>query len=70
MTDAKPYRILVVDDEADVRDYLRTALEDAGFVVETAKDGLEALEVGAAKRTRPNLAGSGDASPFRREILS
>jgi CheY-like chemotaxis protein len=39
-----PRLILVVDDEADVRDYLRTALEDAGFLVETAADGLEALE--------------------------
>jgi CheY-like chemotaxis protein len=37
-------RILVVDDEADVRDYLKTALEDEGFLVETACDGLEALE--------------------------
>ena len=53
MTDAKPYRILVVDDEADVRDYLRTALEDAGFVVETAKDGLEALE--SVQRSAPDL---------------
>jgi two-component system alkaline phosphatase synthesis response regulator PhoP len=37
-------RILVVDDEADVREYLKAALEDAGFEVETACDGLEALE--------------------------
>ncbi|HFB98103.1 MAG TPA: response regulator [Bryobacterales bacterium] len=37
-------RILVVDDEEDVRDYLRAALEDAGFEVETASDGLEAIE--------------------------
>ena len=36
-------RILVVDDEPDIREYLRTALEDAGFLVETAADGLEAL---------------------------
>lgn len=39
-----PKRILVVDDEADVRGYLRAALEDAGFAVETASDGLEAME--------------------------
>ncbi len=39
-----PKRILVVDDEADVREFLKTALEDAGFQVETAADGLEALE--------------------------
>lgn len=44
MTDDVQKRVLVVDDEADVRDYLRMALEDAGFLVDTAADGLEALE--------------------------
>lgn len=43
---AKPEEktILVVDDEADVRDYLSTVLEDAGFKVITAADGNQALE--------------------------
>ncbi len=36
--------ILVVDDEDDVRDYLADILTDAGFNVETAADGDEALE--------------------------
>jgi CheY-like chemotaxis protein len=45
--------ILVVDDESDIRSYLRTALEKAGFKVETASDGNEALE--AARRTTPDL---------------
>jgi two-component system alkaline phosphatase synthesis response regulator PhoP len=36
--------ILVVDDEPNVRDYLRMILVDAGFHVETASDGEEALE--------------------------
>jgi CheY-like chemotaxis protein len=46
-------RILVVDDEPDVRTYLQTALEDAGFLVETAADGLEALE--NIRREPPDL---------------
>jgi CheY-like chemotaxis protein len=36
--------VLVVDDEPDVRDYLAQILRDAGFVVHTAADGIEALE--------------------------
>ncbi len=44
MSNEATKRVLVVDDEADVREYLKTALEDAGFVVKTACDGLEALE--------------------------
>ncbi len=53
MADAEQKRVLVVDDEADVRDYLSMALEDAGFLVETAADGLEALE--AVRRNPPDL---------------
>lgn len=37
--------ILVVDDEPNVRDYLSTVLEDAGFNVVTASDGEEALDI-------------------------
>lgn len=47
------YRILVVDDEADVRIYLGTVLEDAGATVLEAEDGDEGLET--AKRERPDL---------------
>lgn len=53
MTDKIPKRVLVVDDEPDVRGYLRSALEDAGFAVETACDGLEALD--AIRRDPPDL---------------
>lgn len=37
-------RVLVVDDDAVVRQTVRTQLERAGFAVETAGDGTEALE--------------------------
>jgi CheY-like chemotaxis protein len=45
MTSDRQPSVLVVDDEADVRAYLKSALEDAGFAVRTAQDGLEALEM-------------------------
>ncbi len=44
MAHASEKRILVVDDEPDVRNFLAACIEDAGFEVETAKDGVEALE--------------------------
>lgn len=50
MTGAEKYTILVVDDEADVRKFLKMALEDAGFKVETAADGFEALAKVKAKK--------------------
>ncbi|TAL69283.1 MAG: response regulator [Bacteroidetes bacterium] len=37
--------VLVVDDEADVRNYLKSALSNYGFEVLLASDGLEALEI-------------------------
>ena len=43
MTNGKP-RILVVDDEQSYRDALRVALESEGFAVDTAADGVEAIE--------------------------
>ena len=45
--------ILVVDDEPDVRRYLRMILEDAGFRVMSARDGEEALEL--IHRERPDF---------------
>ena len=53
MNTERPKRVLVVDDEADVRNYLKSALTDAGFHVETAVDGLEALEI--LRRDPPDL---------------
>lgn len=44
MAHASEKRILVVDDEPDVRQFLSTCIADAGFQVDTAVDGEEALE--------------------------
>jgi len=46
-------KILVVDDEADIRAFLRAVLEDAGASVEEAADGNQALEV--ARSSKPDL---------------
>ena len=53
MVQARDKTILVVDDEPDVREYLKTVLEDAEFKVLTAGDGVEALEV--IRRERPDF---------------
>ena len=44
MADGGPHRVLVVDDATLVRVYYRDALERAGYQVEEALNGLEALE--------------------------
>jgi CheY-like chemotaxis protein len=41
---APPKRILIVEDDADVREALAEALRDAGLVVDVAVDGIEGLE--------------------------
>jgi len=46
-------KILVVDDEADVRNYLKSALENYDFIVQTAEDGFDALE--KLKNFKPDL---------------
>jgi len=46
-------RILVVDDDPDLRDILRSTLEPAGFFVEEASDGVKALA--AVKAQAPDL---------------
>ena len=47
---ADPPLVLVVDDEASYRDALSVALSAEGFLVETAADGVEALEKFEASR--------------------
>lgn len=46
-------RLLVVDDNADLRDYMQRILRAAGHRVEIAADGEEALEL--ARRSAPDL---------------
>ena len=58
MSDPRPdllegWRILVVDDQEDIRTYLLTVLADAGAQISEASDGLEALTV--ARRFKPDL---------------
>ena len=43
--------ILVVDDDPDVRDYAIAVLEDHGYRVLSAEDGLDALSVLARERS-------------------
>lgn len=48
-----PRRVLVVDDDAGIREFVRTVLTDEGYTVSEATDGHDALEhVG---RERPDL---------------
>jgi CheY-like chemotaxis protein len=51
--DLSPYKILVVDDEADVRAFICTVLADNGATVLEASDGDAALEV--ARGDKPDL---------------
>ena len=43
------YKVLIVDDEADVLASMKLAVENAGQTVLTAEDGLRALECAAAE---------------------
>jgi CheY-like chemotaxis protein len=52
MTPGQVSRILVVDDDPLMRELLRYVLERAGYEVQTASDGEEALEV-LSDRHRP-----------------
>ncbi len=49
-------RILVVDDDENLRWVLQTQLEDMGYQVSTAADGLQALEaIGQSPRRLSSL---------------
>jgi two-component system phosphate regulon response regulator PhoB len=48
-----PKKILIVDDEPDVRTYLSSVLEENGYASISAKDGVEGLEV--LRKEKPDL---------------
>lgn len=54
--------ILVVDDEAEIRAFLRLLLEEEGYQVETAANGLKAVEQAIARP--PDLVLTDWAMPF------
>jgi Fe-S oxidoreductase/CheY-like chemotaxis protein len=49
----KGFKVLVIDDDADTRDYLTTLLQDNEAATLTAPDGIRGIE--AARRERPDL---------------
>ena len=53
MPDLSGYRILIVDDDPDAREFLGTVLTDANATIIEAEDGDEALEI--ARREHPDL---------------
>lgn len=53
MTGEAGARVLVVDDDDDLRTLVATVLEDEGYRVESARNGVEALEIVA--RAMPEL---------------
>ena len=67
-------QILVIEDDADIRESLRELLEMSGYVVEVAEDGLKGIELILANRPRlvlvdiglPGLDGFAVAERVRR----
>ena len=48
-------RVLVVDDDPDIRETVRLVLEDEGYAVEEAGDGAAALALLRAAPSRPDV---------------
>ena len=53
MSDLSGRTILVVDDDPDAREFIRTVLGDDGATIIEAEDGIEALAI--ARREEPDL---------------
>ena len=47
------WRVLLIDDEEDIREIVSVVLEDAGYRVETAADGVDGM--GACRRFAPHI---------------
>lgn len=46
-------KILIVDDEPDIRDFLCTLLEDSGYETRSAEDGMAAMDL--IEQEKPDL---------------
>ncbi len=58
-------QVMVVDDNADLREYMRRILGAAGHTVQVAADGQEALDMARTARAGPHRLGRDDAAPGR-----
>jgi len=73
---APEVRILIADDETTVRTFLRTVLEDAGYIVSEAEDGKGAVRQAMAEDTdlviidlvMPNQEGLETIQVLRQEV--
>jgi DNA-binding response OmpR family regulator len=73
MPDETPAPILILDDDPSVRQTIQWALEDNGFTVQLARDGIEGLDQAAQQRPGlvvldiglPRLSGDGFAAGLR-----
>ena len=54
MADGQKKKILVVDDEPDAVEFIKTVMEEAGYDVTSASNGVEGL--GKARTENPDLA--------------
>ena len=63
-------KILVIDNEAPLRDYLRLHLETAGHQVFAAEDAIAGLRLAVSIRPDLVLAGTGKSSIDSAKLLS
>jgi signal transduction histidine kinase len=54
-TDGKPRKILIVDDDPDIRESLKEAFEEEAYEVATAANGQEALDLVTSGALRPDV---------------